>query len=248
MKQYLFFIIISVTNLFVQEKEVQKIDLSNINLCKLTLSELKSQYSDLKEMNLIEMSLCKDGFVTDARFQNRKGYQTEKIPGVIFQKERDTQLISKIRLTKAFKGNLPDGNYINVSSLSANTVLKKYPKLNPWISRGCSDYWSLTDKELYFYVAINKNKIPRYPIDKEYYLSKPIEGIDIVANCNTYSKRNEIEKEPLIILNGKEVLKSEIEKYNPENIESITVLKDSSAIKLYGEKGKNGVLIIKTKD
>ncbi len=51
----------------------------------------------------------------------------------------------------------------------------------------------------------------------------------------------------MIILNGKEVLKSEIEKYNPENIESITVLKDSNAVKLYGEKGQNGVLIIKTK-
>ncbi len=130
-KKCLFFIIISVTNLFGQEEDVQKIDLSNINLCKLTLSELKNEYSDLKEMNLIEMSLCKDGFVTDARFQNRKGYQTEKVPGVIFQKKRHTELISKIRLTKKFKGNLPDGNYINISNLSANRVLKKYPKLNP---------------------------------------------------------------------------------------------------------------------
>ena len=35
---------------------------------------------------------------------------------------------------------------------------------------------------------------------------------------------------------------------NPENIESLTVLKEESAIKGYGDKGKNGVLVITTKN
>ncbi len=34
---------------------------------------------------------------------------------------------------------------------------------------------------------------------------------------------------------------------NPSNIESITVLKDASATSLYGSKGINGVILIKTK-
>lgn len=34
---------------------------------------------------------------------------------------------------------------------------------------------------------------------------------------------------------------------DPNNIQTITVLKDESAIKIYGEKGKNGVIIITTK-
>jgi len=33
----------------------------------------------------------------------------------------------------------------------------------------------------------------------------------------------------------------------PENIESITVLKDSSATAIYKNKGKNGVILIKMK-
>lgn len=50
--------------------------------------------------------------------------------------------------------------------------------------------------------------------------------------------------EPLYIIDGKEV--SEIKSLNKESIESIEVLKDSSA-RTYGDKGKNGVVIITTK-
>jgi len=237
-------LLISTIDLFGQKNEVDKNLLSEINLCELTLGELRNQNADLKEVELIEMDLCADGLVQDARFENRKGYKTENFPGIIFQKDRDTELISKLRLTKEFKGNLPDGTYVDLSDLTAERILEKYPEFNTWISRGCSEYWSLTNKKLYFYVAIDKNKEPRYPIEEKYYLSKPIEGIDIVTNCSEDSK--EIQSKPLYIIDGKEISKSEIYKYKPEDIESINVLKDSTAEK-YGEKGKNGVIIIKSK-
>ena len=237
-------ILISTINLFGQNPEQKTIELSEIKLCELTLSELKKQDGNLKEVELIEMDLCSDGFVQDSRFENRKGYISKLYNGIIFQKDRDTELISKIRLTKEFKGKLPDGNYIDLSNLTAEKILVKYPKMNTWSSRGCSDYWSLTDKLLYFYVAIDKTKESRYPIDKKFYLTKPIEGIDIVSNCYEFAQKNK--KEPLIILNGKEVTKAEIEKYKPEDIESVTVLNET-AIEKYGEKGENGVIIIKTK-
>lgn len=50
---------------------------------------------------------------------------------------------------------------------------------------------------------------------------------------------------PLYILDGKPI--ASIEEILPENIESISVLKDQSATALYGEKGKNGVIIIVSK-
>lgn len=50
---------------------------------------------------------------------------------------------------------------------------------------------------------------------------------------------------PLYIIDGKEV--SEIKNLDQESIESIEVLKDSSARTLHGDKGKNGVVIITTK-
>ena len=51
----------------------------------------------------------------------------------------------------------------------------------------------------------------------------------------------------LYILDGIEIKKSEMDKLEPEKIESINVLKGNSAVTLYGEKGSNGVIIIKTK-
>jgi TonB-dependent SusC/RagA subfamily outer membrane receptor len=54
-------------------------------------------------------------------------------------------------------------------------------------------------------------------------------------------------KEPLIFIDGKEASKEEMEKLEPDFIKSVTVLKDDSAIKKYGKKGKNGVILITTK-
>ena len=52
----------------------------------------------------------------------------------------------------------------------------------------------------------------------------------------------------LYYIDGKEVSYEDVEKLNPDSIESISILKENtSATKLYGEKGKNGVIIIKTK-
>ncbi len=50
---------------------------------------------------------------------------------------------------------------------------------------------------------------------------------------------------PLFIVNGMQVDK--IDDLNPDEIQSITVLKDKSATELYGEKGKNGVIVVTLK-
>jgi TonB-dependent SusC/RagA subfamily outer membrane receptor len=51
----------------------------------------------------------------------------------------------------------------------------------------------------------------------------------------------------LYIVDGKETIYPEIKAMDPNTIETISVLKGESAEKLYGAKGKNGVVIIKTK-
>ena len=54
-------------------------------------------------------------------------------------------------------------------------------------------------------------------------------------------------KNPLYIVDGKEVLVTDVKQMNANNIESIDVLKGENAIKKYGERGKNGVVEITTK-
>ena len=52
---------------------------------------------------------------------------------------------------------------------------------------------------------------------------------------------------PLYVVDGKEMSKDDCEKIDSNNINSVTVLKDKSATETYGEKGKNGVILIETK-
>jgi len=52
---------------------------------------------------------------------------------------------------------------------------------------------------------------------------------------------------PLIILDGKEVSQDRMQTINPNSIEKIDVLKDASATAIYGDKGKNGVILITSK-
>ena len=51
--------------------------------------------------------------------------------------------------------------------------------------------------------------------------------------------------EPLFIVDGKEI--EDLKTISPDEIESITVLKDAASLALYGEKARNGVVMIITK-
>jgi hypothetical protein len=62
----------------------------------------------------------------------------------------------------------------------------------------------------------------------------------------TRIKYGEVIKEPLIIIDDIKVNR-EMKDINPNSIKSINVLKGKSAIKKYGEEGKNGVIEITTK-
>lgn len=52
---------------------------------------------------------------------------------------------------------------------------------------------------------------------------------------------------PLILINGIESSTTELARIQPDDIESFSVLKDATATSMYGTRGANGVLLIKTK-
>jgi len=68
-------------------------------------------------------------------------------------------------------------------------------------------------------------------------------GVCFAQNVDTQSKQTT--NTPLIIVDGKEGV--DINSISPESVDSIVVLKDQSAVEKYGEKGKNGVIIVTTK-
>jgi len=81
--------------------------------------------------------------------------------------------------------------------------------------------------------------------------------IDVVIGAETQAKEVVVEvrpilrrggnEQPLIIIDGKEMSEGGLSNLNPNNIQSISILKDQSAITKYGDRGKNGVIIIFTK-
>jgi len=59
--------------------------------------------------------------------------------------------------------------------------------------------------------------------------------------------RNQSGENPLIFLDGKEVPQSVLESLNLDYIDHVEVLKDASATKIYGNKGKDGVIMVTTR-
>lgn len=68
-----------------------------------------------------------------------------------------------------------------------------------------------------------------------------VEGDEMIDSAST------LPKDPIYMLDGKEISKSELEKMTPDNIESINILTGEKAIEKYGEKVKNGVMEITLK-
>jgi TonB family protein len=71
-------------------------------------------------------------------------------------------------------------------------------------------------------------------------------------NQNSATKKSEQinvnDSKAMIIVDGKEINKVELEKISPDKIESISVLKGESAKATYGDKGKDGVILVTLKN
>src|SRR5690606_12543999 len=68
------------------------------------------------------------------------------------------------------------------------------------------------------------------------FIQNPAAGINISG-----------EGKELFIVDGKEITLEKFKEIDPKNIERITILNQPEQVKPYGEKGKNGVMLIKTK-
>jgi hypothetical protein len=87
---------------------------------------------------------------------------------------------------------------------------------------------------------------------KSVWVNKKDNHEDVIILKNSDDKNNiyisgDDNKRPLFIIDGKEVLEDILVDLKPDAIESISVLKGKSSIEKYGDRGKDGVILIKTK-
>jgi hypothetical protein len=103
--------------------------------------------------------------------------------------------------------------------------------------------------------SIVTEELSNLKTDFFYQNEKPVEIISqsstiyspSITKQTIYKSYNDKTK-PLVVLDGKILDNTILRTTNPEHIESLTVLKGQEAIDSYGEKGKNGIIEIKTKD
>src|SRR6185312_7244908 len=234
---------------------IKRLSVNGVCLCNATLSSLRQQDVNLTEVKVEEMDLPKNCFSQDSRYEAGKGYHSDKYPGMIFQKDQNTDQISKIRLTKEFKGNLPDGKFIDMNKLSLSDIFKMYPGLkNKWGSRDCSDYWNFSNDTLSFFLKIDKNKQPQFPVDEAYYDDKQIAAVDLAISCYGFSKSDHQNaeilsnpNEPVFYLNGTRVNQRVLENFDPSEFASVTVYRGKEAIGRAGPDAKSGLFYIETK-
>lgn len=125
-----------------------------------------------------------------------------------------------------------DGSITNVRVVKSVTpaldeeairVVKAMPKWNPGMQNGEP-------------VRVNYT----VPISFQLYGGKT----DVNATIHMATPGN---VQPLYVVDGKEMNWADIQKIDPAKIESMTILKNEDATKKYGEKGKNGVVVIQLK-
>ena len=101
------------------------------------------------------------------------------------------------------------------------------------------------------YVGFESQKVqPDFEKEMAITMKTMTVGIEPMGNEIAASKPSEIPDNILFIIDGKKSTKAEMEKIDPDKIQSINVLKDKKAAEKYGENSKDGVIeiVLKTID
>ena len=163
------------------------------------------------------------------------------------EEEKVTSAIPTFRIRGI--GNEPlyivDGKEVeNLNNISANDV-KSISLLK---NASAISYYGEKGKNGVIIVTTKKNaNATQTVIPGTFDYNEPQTEEKVTNAISTLRVRGTGGNEPLYIVDGKEIEAGSLGNISPNDIESIEVLKNGSAISHYGEKGKNGVIIVTTK-
>jgi TonB-linked SusC/RagA family outer membrane protein len=104
--------------------------------------------------------------------------------------------------------------------------------------------------------TVNKKSIEELkPVRAEEALQGQASGVNVISNGSPGSKPTVLIRgipsytgtDPLVVIDGVAQTLDDLNSLNPSDIESINVLKDAALSAIYGVKGGNGVIVVKTK-
>ncbi|TCC93436.1 hypothetical protein EZ428_01295 [Pedobacter frigiditerrae] len=148
----------------------------------------------------------------------------------------DEEVTQKLFAYKDFS-KLQSGNYALVTSYRIADSKSPVKNENYLIPKGYSELKLVI-------MGFGMNKVGA--IDTAQANPKSKNGFKV--NFTRGSLQNSEGKHPLVILNDDVIEYDFMKNIDPNSIQSVSVLKDAASILKYGEEGRNGVIIILTKD
>ena len=136
-------------------------------------------------------------------------------------------------------------NSFSHSKLKKRITMMLKKKSNPWAKLKYLYVFPLTAIAVVAFARPEiSDKLNELPGTK---ISKTVPHREVVISPPNKQALSSNLNKPLLIIDGKEVPYSVIADLDPNKIESISVLKDKNATEIYGEKGKNGVILVTSK-
>ena len=133
------------------------------------------------------------------------------------------------------------GAYSMANGISNSTLKKRFKRmLKKKSNRWCGAKALYVIPVVALSLAATAKTIVEYrqvPVTKQAQVAEPVAEPVAVPG----------DKHPLVFVDGKEVKYGQFEQLKNEQIESMTVLKDEKSTAAYGEKGKNGVILVTLK-
>ena len=210
-----------------------------------TVHELKKLHSD-KDENVFVISGGKgetydiihaDTLKSDGSVFKLKGNVKIKSSGKnksIFISSGDDHEVIEIKGDKD-----EDGNVIFIRKDEDGNIVQEQVK-----AKGNSFIFESEDGKIFKTKSSGKGNSSIW-VDKDEHEGKTITKIG--KNGGTLLFTSDDDKDPLIIVDGKEVKNKKLKDMDPDTIKSINVLKGESVEKKYGKKGKDGVIEITLK-
>ncbi|MFD2585909.1 M56 family metallopeptidase [Croceitalea marina] len=237
------------------EDESKRIVIKTINGKKtITVDGKEVDEDELEEMNIFRIKEGKSNnmkFIIDSEskeegnggvfiFENDDNDDTKKTKikirrGQTNKSDKPIIIVNGEEVDEKEISNLPSENIKTVHVLKGTSAKEKYGK------KGEDGVIEIITKDKKQIVLRNNSDGLQIEKDDNVFIIDTNEAGDFSNDIKFVTKG----KKPLFVVDGKKVKK--LKDTNPDNIESVNVLKGKAAEEKYGRKGKNGVVEITTK-
>jgi TonB family protein len=213
--------------LFLDGKEISKPEMGKVkpddieSVKVLKGEQAISKYGDKGKKGVIEITLKKKG-------TSVSGNNTSKVKVTEYVKEQTNK-----SATSPIEGKRNEWNNVSGHYFKERPLIVKDGVVSPELKMN----------------DINQNSIESIKVLKdEMAITKyGTKGQNGVVEITTRKGSSASKNKPLIVIDGAIAVNQDMDKIDPETIESVSALTNESAIALYGEKGKNGVVSITLK-